>query len=230
MLLPPFIDQHGDPAVRALVGETLRITKEVRTILGQFYLYMALTRNRSLSMALDVRSAADGAHIVVGSLMRTLVVSTAALFDDDPKTSNLPKIIRGGLTPDVTEFLHEFHAHYDASIMAEASRTRLVGYGRKLNRGPLRPAIERIKRVRMTIVAHFDANPEPVPDQRKAIVRDYDYVIAAAAIMTGEANRWMIGRTVNFSELRKILRDEANGFCNTLELGLKTAVSSANLS
>jgi hypothetical protein len=87
MLAPPYIDQIGSPAIKGSVQEMLRITKEVRTILGQFYLYMALTRDRPLSKALAEDRASDGAHILVGALMRTLIVSTAGLFDDDQQTS-----------------------------------------------------------------------------------------------------------------------------------------------
>lgn len=220
MLVPPYIDQLGTPAIKVSVQEMLRITKEVRTILGQFYLYVALTRDRPLSKALAEDPASDGARILVGALMRTLIVSVAGLFDDDPQTSNLPKLIRAGLTPEATEFFGKFHARYEASALGEVSRKRLIGYQRAMGRAPLRPAIERIKRVRKTIVAHFDANPEPVPDEKKAIVRDYDRVIASAAIITGEANRWMIGRTVNSPDLRKILRAEARGFCELLKKGL----------
>jgi hypothetical protein len=98
-----------------------------------------------------------------------------------------------------------------------------------MNRPPLRPAIDRVKRVRRTIVAHFDAAPEPVPKEKKALVRDYDHVVAAAAVITGEANKWMIGRTVDAVELRKILRAEARGFCDILMRGAE-AVSPPALS
>jgi hypothetical protein len=219
MLVPPYIDQNAPAHIKATVHEMLRTTKEVRIILGQFYLYLALTRNPPLSKMITKSSAAEGARIVIGSLMRTLVVSVVGLFDNDPQTSNLPKLIRAALTPEAVAFFSAFHTHYDAPVSGEAARQRLIKYQRAMNRSPLRPAIDRIKRVRGTVVAHFDAAPEAVPKERKALVRDYDHIIAAAAVITGEANRWMIGRTVDAGELRKILRAEARGFCDVFMRG-----------
>jgi hypothetical protein len=68
MLVPPYIDQHAPAHIKVTVQEMLRITKEVRIILGQFYLYLALTRNRPLSKIVVKSSAAEGARIVIGSL------------------------------------------------------------------------------------------------------------------------------------------------------------------
>jgi AbiU2 len=229
MLVPPYIDQHAPAHIKVTVQVMLRITKEVRTILGQFYLYLALTRNRPLSKMVVKSSAAEGARIVIGSLMRTLVVSVAGLFDDDPQTSNLPKLIRAGLTREAVAFFSAFHGHYDVPVSGESARQKLIKYQRAMSRSPLRPAIDRIKRVRRTIVAHFDAAPEGVPQDRRALVRDYDHIIAAAAVITGEANKWMIGRTVDAGELRKILRADAGGFCDVLMRGAE-AVSPPALS
>jgi hypothetical protein len=61
--------------------------------------------------------------------MRILIVSTAALFDDDPQTSNLPKLIRASLAPDAAEFFRGFHAHY-VSVAAPAHCSGCAGYDR----------------------------------------------------------------------------------------------------
>ena len=124
MLVPPYIDQHAPAHIKLTVQEMLRTTKEVRIILGQFYLYLALTRDRPLSKVFVKSPAADGARIVIGSLMRTLVVSVAGLFDDDPQTSNLPKLVRAGLTPEAAAFFSAFHTHYDCTSYRRSSATK----------------------------------------------------------------------------------------------------------
>ena len=216
MLVPPYIDQHTTLKTKTSVQEMLRVTREVRTILGQFYIYSALTRTPSLSKAVSASAASDGVRVIIGSLMRTLIVSTAALFDDNPKTSNLPKLIKSSLTTDSQKAFNDFHAHNGSSSIGMEACNRLVNYRRKMSRSPLRQAVDRIKLVRNRVVAHFESEPDPVTNDMKATVRDYDYVIAAAAIITGESNIWMIGRKVNVPELRQILRNEARGFCDVL--------------
>ncbi len=71
-------------------------------------------------------SAQDGVNIVVGSLMRTMVVSIAALFDQDERTSNLPKPIKRSLKTSSVKQLARFHDQYGVSSEAAASRLRLV--------------------------------------------------------------------------------------------------------
>jgi hypothetical protein len=105
MTVPPFIDQHGSMEDRRVAVETLRISREIRVLLGQFFLYVAMTRSREFTDACKVSNAKEGVAIVVGSLMRTMVVAVAALFDDDPRTSNIPKILRNALSPERSSFI-----------------------------------------------------------------------------------------------------------------------------
>ena len=87
-------------------------------------------------------------------------------------------------------------------------------------------AIKRLKHVRNTFVAHLDAAPVSLPDEQRAIVHDFDYVISAASVIVGEANVFLLGRRVDIPDLRRILRDEAGGLVATLIKGF--AVSSVS--
>jgi hypothetical protein len=217
MLVPPFTDQFGTREDKILASELLRLTKELRVLLSQLSLYIAMSRSQEFGAACNATDAKEGRAIILGSLLRSMVVSTAALFDEDPRTSNLPKIIRTALSSERSGFLDKFHTHYSVTPAADASRSLLVNYGRKLRRGSLRDAILALIGVRNTFVAHFDMQPNP--RNRKALIRDLDHVISAASVVIGEANVYVLGRRIDTGELRKILRREANGFVETLKRG-----------
>src|SRR5216684_6202169 len=156
MNVPPFTDQLGSDADKALASEVLRLTREARVLLGQFFLYTAMSRSREFADACNASDAREGAAIAVGSLLRSMVVSTAALFDEDRRTSNIPKVLRAALSPERSAFLQKFHAHHEVEHEAQISSQRLVKYGRSIRRGKLRDAISALSGVRNTFVAHFD--------------------------------------------------------------------------
>jgi hypothetical protein len=176
-----------------------------------------MSRSKEFGAACNASDAREGRGIILSSLLRSMVVSGAALFDDDPRTSNIPKVVRTALTPVRSTFLNKFHAHYSVVSEAQESLNRLVKYGRMLKRGNLRDAIQALIGVRNSFVAHFDMQPNP--KYRKALIRDLDHVIAAASIVIGEANVYVLGRRIDTEELRKILRKDANGFVKTLKQG-----------
>jgi hypothetical protein len=219
MTVPSFIDQNGSVEDRRVAVETIRISKEIRVLLGQFFLFVAMTRSKEFTDACKVSNAKEGVAIVVGSLMRTMVVAVAALFDDDSGTSNIPKMLRDALSQERSDFTARFHRHHQGEEACQVSRARLIRYGRALRTGRLKAAIARLKHVRNTIVAHLDSEPANLPDGQRAIVHDFDRVIIAASIVVGEANVFVLGRTVNVPDLRKILREEAGGLVATLERG-----------
>lgn len=219
MLVPPFIEQHTNKETVALAKELLRVTREVRVLAGQFYLYVALTRSSSFTKAIAGSVGQDGANIVVGSLMRTMVVSIAALFDKDERTSNLPKLLNKALKPGLAAQLRRFHEHYGVSTEAEASRLRLIKYQRRLRSGWIRQAADRLTHVRQTHVAHFDADPPLRTDAEKAIVRDLDRVVVGIGVIVAEANVFVLERRVDFPGMRKVLRQQAGDFCNLLIAG-----------
>jgi hypothetical protein len=222
--VPPFITQHGSDDDKRLADEALRISIANRVLLGQFFLYTALTRSKEFATACNASEAKAGVNIVVGSLMRTMVVGIAALFDENPRTNNISKMLKMALDQERSEFLNRFHRHYENEEVAAASRIKLIKYGRDVRRGRLSAPIKRLKHVRNTIVAHLDAAPVNLPDGERAIVHDFDYAISAASVIVGEANVFVLGRTVNIPDLRRILREEAGGLVATLTRGF--AVSS----
>jgi len=219
MVVPPFIDQHGENEDKLLASELLRVTKETRVLLGQFFLYIAMTRSKGFAEACNASDAKEGAAIVVGSIMRTMVVTVAALFDENPRTSNIPKILRTALSPSRSEFIRGFHEHYGVEAESQKSRERLVKYGRAIRTGKLKAAIRRLINVRNTFVAHIDFEPVALGEGERAIVRDFDHVISAASIIVGEANVFVLGRKVDIAALRKILRREAGGLVSALVCG-----------
>ena len=220
MLVPPYIDQQCGHNTKTAVKEMLRITRETRVLLGQFYLYIALTRSKGFNDACAKSRAAEGFNIIIGALMRTIVISVVALFDQDNETSNLPKILRTALGSGCSQELMSFHKHFDVLNEAEASRRLLVEYGRRIKRGPLRQAIDRLRRVRNQYVAHFEAIPSRAENRDRALIRDLDHSVAAAAVIVGEANVFILGRKVDHTGLRKILRQQADGVRSTVERGL----------
>jgi hypothetical protein len=217
--VPPFIDQQGSVEDKRLAEEVLRISIAIRVLLGQFFLYVALTRSKDFAKACNASEAKEGVSIVVASLMRTMVVGIAALFDDDTKTHNIPKMLKMALDKERSEFLNRFHRNYDDEETATASRTKLIKYGRAVRRGRLSAAIKRLKYVRNTFVAHLDSAPVSLPDGQRAIVHDFDRVILAASVIVAEANVFVLGRRVNIPDLRKILREEADGLVAALMRG-----------
>ncbi len=219
MLVPPFIEQHTNNETVALAKELLRVTREVRVLAGQFYLYVALTRSSSFTKAIAGSVGQDGANIVVGSLLRTMVISIAALFDQDKRTNNLPKLLNKARKPGLAAQLKRFHEHYDVSTEAEASRLRLIRYQRKLQSGWIRQAADRLIHVRQTHVAHFDAEPPPKTDAEKAIVRDLDRIVVGIGVIVAGANVLVLRRRVDFPGVRKMLRQQAGNFCNLLIVG-----------
>jgi hypothetical protein len=217
--VPPFINQYGSDDDKRLADDALRISLAIRVLLGQFFLYRALTRSKDFARACDASEAKAGVSIVVASLMRTMVVGIAALFDDDPKTSNLPKMLKTALRHDRSEFLNRFHRHCDNEEASAVSRIKLIKYSRAVRKGNLSDAIKRLKHVRNTFIAHLDAVPVRLPDEQRAIVHDFDHVISAASIIVGEANVFVLGRRVNIPDLRRLLREEAGGLVATLIRG-----------
>jgi hypothetical protein len=225
-IVPPFINQYGSDDDKRLADEALRISIAIRVLLGQFFLYTALTRSKDFARACDASEAKAGVSIVVASLMRTMVVGIAALFDDDPGTNNLPKMLKTALRQDRSEFLNRFHRHYDNEETAAVSRIKLIKYSRAVRKGNLSGAIKRLKHVRNTFVAHLDAAPVNLADSQRAIVHDFDYVISAASVIVGEANVFVLGRRVNVPDLRRILREEAGGLVATLVRGFTVSSTS----
>jgi hypothetical protein len=218
--IPPYIERHCEDHTKELARELLRITRETQVLLGQLQLYFALSRSQTFADAVSETPAAAGTRIVVGSLMRTMVTSSAALFDRNGKTSNVPKLLKTALGPKCQDDLEAFHRHYEASEEMGASRARLERYRRKLKRGELVKAVERIRYVRDTQIAHFDANPSPIDPDNRADVRKLDHVIIGASIIVGEANRWVFGRTVDKDDLKRILREQAKGMTDAIRRGV----------
>jgi hypothetical protein len=219
MLVPPFIEQHTNQEIIGLANELLRLTREVRVLAGQFYLYKAMTRSPRFVEAFAASSAQDGVNIVVGALMRTMVVSIAAAFDADSRTSNLPKLLKKALKPNAASQFARFHQHYGVAAEGEVSRLRLVSYQRALKNGRVRQAADRLTHVRMTHVAHFDAAPAPKTDSEKAIIRDLDLAVLGLGIVVAEANVFVLGRRIDFPELRKVLHKQADDLCDVMTRG-----------
>jgi hypothetical protein len=82
MLMPPFTDQFGTSEDKTLASELLRLTREIRVLLGQFFLYVAMSRSKEFGKACNTSEAREGRGIVLGSLLRSMIVSSAALFDE----------------------------------------------------------------------------------------------------------------------------------------------------
>jgi len=217
MLMPKFTEKFGTDKDISLARELLLITRETRVLLGQLFLLRAMSRSKQFADACNRSAAKAGAGIVVSTLMRTLVVSTAALFDEDRRAIDVRRFLKSTLRNDRLEFLRQLHAFHGTSEQAATSAQRLIKYNRTIRRGKVSEAINALARTRNTNIAHFDMQPDITG--RTAIVRDIDHVISATAIVVGEANLLVLNRKVHGPELRKILRKDASGFVDTLRRG-----------
>ncbi len=94
MAVPTYMLLNGSERDQELAREILRLTRELRVVLGQFAMYRSLTSDREFGEACDNSSAVDVLRVLVGALLRTIVVSITAIFDTDPQTSNIKKIIK----------------------------------------------------------------------------------------------------------------------------------------
>lgn len=222
MAVPIYTRLNGSDDDQALAVEALRLTRELRVLLGQYVMYEKLTRDREFGKACDRSVARNGLAILIGALLRTIVISTAAIFDADQKTSNIRKIILRSINKPNLDFLGRMHASRGYADVFEKSRDRLIKYRRRLNKGKLHEAIVRLMHVRNTMVAHFDANPSEFPRGQRALVGDVRYVVAAAAIIVSEANVLILGRAVAFPPLRDVLREDTRGFKAALMAGFQS--------
>jgi hypothetical protein len=57
MLVPPFTDQFGTSEDKALASELLRLTREIRALLGQLFLYAAMSRSKEFGKACKCRDS-----------------------------------------------------------------------------------------------------------------------------------------------------------------------------
>ena len=70
MLVPPFTDQFGTLDDKILASELLRLTKELRVLLSQLSLYIAMSRSQEFGAACSATDAKEGRAIILGSLLR----------------------------------------------------------------------------------------------------------------------------------------------------------------
>lgn len=221
MAVPIYTRLNGSNEEQALAVEALRLTRELRVLLGQYVMYEKLTRDREFGEACDRSAARNGLAILIGALLRTIVISTAAIFDRDQKTTNIKKIILRSMNKPSMDFLGRMHASEGNTNIFEESRERLTKYRRRLNKGKLQEAIARLIHVRNTMVAHFDASPSEFPRGQRALVGDVRYVVAAATIIVSEANVLILARAVAFPPLREVLREDTRGFKAALMAGFQ---------
>jgi hypothetical protein len=219
MIIPPYVEKHGRPETITLAKETLRVAKEVRVILGQFYLYIAIARDRSLREAITRAKADQGLAITEGALLRMLVIGTAAIFDKDEKTSGLQKLVRNSLKSAAVDDLIAFHAHYDFKDQAMQVKEKLVRIQRRLRSSAFSRAIKNLTTVRNTVVAHFDANPDPVSPEGRALLKDVDRAMAIASSLVIATNFWVLGRIVDVAGARALMRADAAQLTGLLKRG-----------
>jgi hypothetical protein len=218
MLMPDFTERFGDDNDKKLATELLHVSRETRILLGQLFLFVAMTRSKSFADACNKSRASEGSSIVVATLVRSIVVATAALFGEDKRVMSLPKALKSALSPDRSAFLRRLHTFHCHEGQFELSNRRLVKYRRSIARGKLKEAINALTHVRNTIIAHFDFDPQQA-EGRTAIVHDLNHAVYAASVIVGEANFYVLNRRVDVIALRKLLRDDANGFVETLQKG-----------
>jgi hypothetical protein len=126
MAVPAYTLLNGSERDKELAREILRLTRELRVVLGQFAMYRSLTSDREFGEACDRSSATNGLRVLIGALLRTIVISITAIFDVDPQTSNIKKITKQTIDKRGLEFLDKMHASKGNTPAFERSRDLLT--------------------------------------------------------------------------------------------------------
>jgi AbiU2 len=194
-------------------------SKQARIALGNYYVFIELTRKRPVVDAINNNSLAFGVRIVVGALIRDLIVNLASLFDHNTEATDLRRIINALLHPDNRDTFEKFHASFTVPYESEVGRERLRRYQRRLGKGELGESLQRIISLRTQVVAHLDQNPEYTSG--RPLVRDIDHVLAAACIIIWNANVFAVGRWIDAAQTRGICRGHASTFAAALLRGIE---------
>src|SRR5262249_53556285 len=142
----------------------------------------------------------------------------ASLFDQSPRAIDLRRIVNVLLRPEHNEIFEQFHASFPVPYNTAAGRARLIQYRKKLNEGKLGVALKRILDLRNQGVAHLDQSP--IYPSGRPLIRDADYVLAAACAIVWNANIFGVGRNIDAAQVREICRGYASSFTEVIAKGI----------
>ncbi len=210
-----------DVALKRQLEALNAIGKQARIAAGSYYLFLALTRDRQFIECVNRAQAAYGIRIVVGSLIRDLIINLASMFDQNSNATDLRRVLNALLHRDNDEISRNFHATYGGGYDRDAAKARLASYRKRLNSNNLARALHRIVDLRKQAVAHIDMEPEFT--KGRPLIRDIDYVLAAACIIVCDAYLFGLGRKIDASQTRDICRRGAASFAGIIRNGLPSS-------
>lgn len=161
---PPFTSVELPPSLVGELGcilEPLYVaTLELHRTVYRYELLAALGRNWDFVQRINGTTAAPALNTVKGCVSTSIVLSLCALFDEEAGAVSLKKILNEVLRPEYADRFREFHATLDASFNVSHHLARLGRMQRRLRRGTIGKAIERLRDLRNQMVAHLDTKPE----------------------------------------------------------------------
>jgi hypothetical protein len=213
---PPFTTAELPPSlVRELesILEPLYVaTLELHRTSYRYELLAGLGRDRNFVDRINRTTAAPPLNTVKGCVNTAIVVSLCAFFDEESSAVNLKKTLNEVLRPEYADRFREFHATIDASFDASHQLARLRRMQRRLRRGNIGKAIERLRDLRNQMVAHLDTRPEFAKGY--PVMADMTSVLAAVAnIVISIVRLTIAGRGIIPARGRQDAQLQARALC-----------------
>lgn len=218
LILPPHPIIGAVPdmpdALRAGLEVLRRATGHFLIVVHRYEMYQALARDGEFVARINLSTAAAGLNTIRGALAATLVISLAALFDQDSDATALTRALNSIITSANTVPFATLHPAFTPPIDTDRALNGLRRLRSRLSREPLNKAISRLRDLRNQDVAHLDVDP----DFRKGPARtgDIDLVYAASANIIVKANRFC-GVTVRTSDVCAEARSQALALCRSTQ-------------
>lgn len=212
--LPPGASQ----SLRRQLYALDKITRQIRIIANDYYLFIDLARNERFANAIDQTPVAYGARVVVGSLIRNMVIGLAGLFDDNKQSIHINRVINEFMKEENASVIDNNNKKYFSEKRIIESNKRLIVIHSKINREPYKSAIDRIKTLRRKEVAHIDLNP--IYNNGKPIVQDMSLILIISCAAVRELNLIGLAKDYDVRAIQKICRKGAAAFAECLLRGV----------
>lgn len=221
---PPVTDREVAPAAapefRTALHAMNEATRRVRNSFLVLYAFRELQRPDVVG-AVNARGPAVGTEVVIQALLRDLVVSTSALYDQNVRAIHVGRILKTLMKPEHRAPLAAFHRTWAVAPDLTREMQLLSARCKRLRRGPVAQALDRLQDHRHQMVAHFDLEPEY--PRGFPYIRDIPVVLSATAFVLHKAQFIMLGRDLDMVGMRRRAREYAGSFADTVRLGSSAA-------
>jgi hypothetical protein len=191
-----------------------RATGHFLVVAHRYEMYRAIARDPAFVARINRTTAAEGMNTIRGALTATLVISLAALFDQNSDSTSLTRVLNSIIVSARAGTFAALHASFIPAIDTGPALDGLHRLRSRLSRAPLRGALDRLWDLRNQNVAHLDV--DPTFPKGRALTGDIDLVHAASANTIVKANRFC-GVHVRVSDVRAEARSQALAFCRSIQ-------------